>query len=135
MASGDTIIMSISPAAKMRTAYRMKDLANRDRTKGQASWAIDVTHELTVTPNGGFLYDDYQTDIEFRTGQRSRFKKVHSWNAGVDVTLNVNRNLALFVSYNYENGYRQVYQQANLPELEIETTDRTNTFMVGAKLR
>ena len=33
----------------------MKDLANRDRTKGMVSWAIDVTDMLSVTPNGGFL--------------------------------------------------------------------------------
>ena len=24
-------------------AFRMRDLANRDRTKGQISWAVDVT--------------------------------------------------------------------------------------------
>ena len=114
--------------------FRQRDLADRDRTKGQASWAIDVTHELTVTPNGGFMYDDYQSNIEFGApGSEAGVKKIRSWNAGIDATLNVNRSLALFVAYNYENGYRQVYQQENLPDLNIETTDRTNTFMVGAK--
>ena len=80
------------------------------------------------------MYDDYQSNIEFGApGSEAGVKKIRSWNAGIDATLNVNRSLALFVAYNHENGYRQVYQQENLPDLNIETTDRTNTFMVGAK--
>ena len=32
-------------AGGVTDAFRMKDLANRDRTKGQVSWAIDVTQD------------------------------------------------------------------------------------------
>lgn len=115
-------------------AYRMKDLANRDRTKGQASWAIDVTRMITFTPNGGFLYDDYKTDIEFFKPGEIGLKKTKSWNAGADTTLNLTRDLAFFFSYNFENGYRQVYENAATPLANVETTDLIHTFMVGSKL-
>jgi MtrB/PioB family decaheme-associated outer membrane protein len=116
-------------------AYRMRDLANRDRTKAMVSWAVDVTHELTVTPNAGYLNDDYQTNIVFvAPAGEAGVKKVRSWNAGVDASLNLSRSVALFASYNYENGYRQIYENSGLPDLNIETTDRNNTFIVGSKV-
>lgn len=114
-------------------AFRMKDLANRDRTKGQASWAVDVTRMITVTPNGGFKYDDYRTDIEFTRAGEIGLKKANSWNAGADATFNVTRDLALFVSYNFEHGYRQVYENAAIPLANVETTDRIHTIMLGSK--
>ena len=62
MASGAMTTMSTSTGPISDRQYRMKvrDLANRDRTKGIASWAVDVTHEITITPNGGFTYDRLQ---------------------------------------------------------------------------
>ena len=126
-------------AGGVTDAFRMRDLANRDRTKGQFSWAVDVTRMITVTPNGGFLYDDYKTDFNFFVPTEAGIKKAHSWNAGADLTFNMSRNVAFFVAYNYEEGNRQVYTQGNPSgaqigdKLSIETSDRTNTFMVGAK--
>ena len=115
-------------------AFRMKDLANRDRTKGAISWAVDVSNALTITPNGGFLYDDFQTDICFTApGCQFGMTKANSWNAGADAMLNLNRSLALLVSYNYERGYRQVYERTATPQLNMETTDRNHTFIVGSK--
>jgi MtrB/PioB family decaheme-associated outer membrane protein len=117
-------------------AARMRDLANRDRTKGQVSWAIDVTHELTVTPNGGFLYDDYKTNVNFSAPGASEvgMKKNESWNAGVDATLTINRMVAVFFSYSYEYGFRDVYLRDATPDLEYQTTDRNNTFIFGTKM-
>jgi len=115
-------------------AYRMKDLANRDRTKGQISWAVDVTNTLTVTPNGGFLYDDFKTDICFTApGCEAGLKKATSWNAGADATVTLTRMASLLFSYNYERGYRQVYENSATPPLNIETTDQNHTFIVGGK--
>ncbi len=116
-------------------AFRMRDLANRDRTKGQVSWAVDVTDNLTLTPNAGFRYDDYKTDIDFTstTGEIG-MKKDNSWNAGIDATLNISPAWMLFLSYNYEHGYRQVYENASPPKANVETTDLDNTFIVGSKL-
>jgi MtrB/PioB family decaheme-associated outer membrane protein len=117
-------------------AFRMRDLANRNRTKFQASWAVQLTNMLSVTPNGGLLYDDYQTNFEFSTPGASEagVNQVHLWNAGVDVTLNVNHNVAFFVSYNRENQNRNIYQRNSTPDLNIDTTDRTNTVIFGSKL-
>jgi len=115
-------------------AYRMQDLANRDRTKGQVMWAVDVTRMITVTPNGGFLHDDYKTDIEFFTPGEIGLKKTNSWNAGIDGTLNVTRDLAFFVSYNFEDGYRQVYENAAIPLANVESFDRIHTFILGSKI-
>ena len=95
--------------------FRYKDLANRNRTKGVLMWAVDVTNMITITPNGGFLIDDYQTDVNFTPTSQFGLKKVSSWNAGADATVNVTRDMAFFVSYNYENGYRQVYENASPP--------------------
>jgi MtrB/PioB family decaheme-associated outer membrane protein len=115
-------------------AFRMKDLANRDRTKGLVTWTVDVTDMLSVTPNGGFRYDDYQTDIEFFTPGEIGLKKDNSWNAGIDATLHVSPALAFFVSYMYERGYREVFENASPPKADVATTDTDHTFIVGSKL-
>ncbi len=125
-------------AGGVTDGFRMVDLANRDRTKGQASWNIDVTRMVSVTPNAGFLYDDYKTNINYFPPTEAGIKKARSWNVGTDVTLNMNRDLSFFLSYNYENGYRQVYQQGStggvgVDDLNIQTTDFTHTFIVGNK--
>jgi hypothetical protein len=46
----------------------------------------------------------------------------------------VNRDLAFFASYNYEDGYRQVYENAATPMANVETTDRIHTFIFGTKI-
>lgn len=115
-------------------AMRMKDLANRDRFKGMVSWAVDVTPMITVTPNGGFLNDDYKTDILARPEAEIGLKHTRSWNVGTDVAFNVNRNAALYVSYNYESSYRQVYQNGPDPDLNIESRDGIHTFIIGSKV-
>ena len=117
-------------AGGVTDAQRMRDLANRNRTQFKGSWAIDVTRMLTVTPNGGFLYDDYRTDIPIEVG----VKKVNSWNAGVDVTLTVNHSVAVFASYNYEHGYRETYLRNTPPDLQYQTTDLNSTFIFGTKM-
>jgi len=125
-----------SIAGGVADQFRMRDLANRDRTKFQASWAVNITDTLTVTPNGGLLHDDYQTNFEFTTPGESEVgvNQIHTWNAGVDVALNVNRNVAFFVSFNHENGNRDIYQRNGTPDLHIDTNDRINTFIFGSKL-
>ena len=45
-------------------------------------------------------------------------KKANSWNAGADATINLNRMVALLFSYNYDRGYRQVYQNSATPHAQ-----------------
>ena len=115
-------------------AYRMKDLAGRDRTKGLVTWALAVTDALTITPNAGFRYDDYTTDVNFTSTSELGLKHDNSWNAGIDATLNIMPGWMLFVSYNYERGYREVFENASPPKADVETTDVDHTFIVGSKL-
>lgn len=113
--------------------FRMNDIANRDRTKGQFSWEVDVTHEITVTPNGGFVYDDYKTDIQFFAPGEIGLKKATSWNAGIDAAFMMSRGVAFFASYNFDNGYRQVFENAATPLADVNTRDLDHTFMLGGK--
>jgi MtrB/PioB family decaheme-associated outer membrane protein len=113
--------------------FRMKDLANRDLTKGVFQWAIDVTPTVTITPNGGFTTEDYRTDIEFFNPGEIGLKQANSWYAGADASWAVTRDLSLFVSYNWDNGYRQTYMNAAIPKDNLESTDTTSTVIVGAK--
>lgn len=114
--------------------FRYKDLANRNRTKGVFMWAVDVNNMITITPNGGFRNDDYQTNVDFTTTSQFGLKKVSTWNAGVDGTVNVTRDLAFFLSYNFENGHRQVYENASPPLANVETTDQNHTVIFGSKI-
>jgi MtrB/PioB family decaheme-associated outer membrane protein len=121
--------------------FRQRDLANRNRYKGQFSWAIVVNNMITVTPNGGFLDDDYQTNFNYFYPTEAGIKKAQSWNAGADLTLNISPDWSLFFSYNYENGIRQVIERGSnagdpttFDDLSVNTTDGINTFIIGSKL-
>jgi MtrB/PioB family decaheme-associated outer membrane protein len=138
-------------AGGVTDGFRQRDLANRNRYKGQFSWAIVVTDMITVTPNGGFLDDDYQTNFNYFDPTEAGIKKAQSWNAGADLALNISPGWSLYFSYNYENGIRQVVERsatstsgnpanAGIPpssvpvdQLNVETTDGVNTFIVGSK--
>jgi MtrB/PioB family decaheme-associated outer membrane protein len=116
-------------------AFKVLEYADRDRFQGMASWAIQVTQMLEVTPNGGFRNDDYLTD-PFRGGGIGDIGVTHnnSWNAGVDVAVNVNSTWALYFSYNHEYNYFQIYENSGTPRLNMQTTDYNDTFIVGGKV-
>ena len=113
----------------------MKQYADRDRWKGKGSWAIDLPANFTITPNGGFRWDDYLTDPFMGAGvSEVGLVNDHSWNAGVDLAWSMNQTAAVYVSYNYESGYRQVYERDTTPDLNMESSDKTHTFIVGTKI-
>jgi MtrB/PioB family decaheme-associated outer membrane protein len=116
-------------------AFKVLEYANRDRFQGMASWAVQVTRMLEVTPNGGFRNDDYQTD-PFRGVGIGDIGITHdnSWNAGVDVAVNFNSTWAVYFSYNHENNYLQIYENSATPTLNMQTTDYNDTFIVGGKV-
>ena len=49
----------------------------------------------------------------------------------VDVSVAI---VAFFVSYIYESGYREVFENASPPKADVETTDTDHTFIVGSKI-
>jgi MtrB/PioB family decaheme-associated outer membrane protein len=114
--------------------YLMKDMANRDRTKGMISWAVDITRDITVTPNAGFRNDQYRTPVDFTTSSEIGLKQDNSWNAGVDTTWRVSPAISLFVAYMFENGYRQVFENSAPPKANVETFDQDHTVIVGSKI-
>jgi MtrB/PioB family decaheme-associated outer membrane protein len=116
-------------------AFRVKEYADRDRWKGVASWAIQLPQNIEITPNGGFRLDDYKTNPLMGVGV-SEIGLVNdkSWNAGIDLAWTPNRSWAFYTSYVHENGYRQVYENSATPDLNMESRDRINTFIVGSKI-
>jgi MtrB/PioB family decaheme-associated outer membrane protein len=124
-----------SNTANNNSNFRVKEYSNRNRTKGMVSWAIDLPQNIEVTPNGGFRYDDYGI-IPFSspgTGEIG-LKSDHSWNAGADVSWNMNHSVAFYVSYTHEDGYLQIYQNSAAPTLNMETRDKTDTVIFGGKV-
>jgi MtrB/PioB family decaheme-associated outer membrane protein len=115
-------------------AYRMRDQANRDRSKGLITWAVDVTNELTITPNAGFLWDDYRTNINFFPDSELGLKSVESWNAGIDATFSMNRSWALLASYNFDRASRETFENASPPKADLTSTDLNHTFIVGTRI-
>lgn len=125
----------VNRTANNNNAFRVQEYANRNRTRGMASWAIQVTRNLEFTPNGGFRYDDYGTNpfLGVSAGEIGLVSD-HSWNAGAEVAWNANRSVTFYVSYNHEDGYWQVYQNSATPDLNMETRDTTDTVIVGSKI-
>jgi hypothetical protein len=123
----------VNRTANNNAAIRVMEYADRDRTKVTSTWAIQVTNNLEFTPNGGIRYDDYLTD-PFQTATEIGLLHDNSWNAGADLAWTANHNLAFYVSYTHEDGYRQIYQNNANPGLDMETHDKIDTVIVGSKV-
>jgi MtrB/PioB family decaheme-associated outer membrane protein len=118
-----------NPLPSNSNAFRMVDVQNRNSTIAKASWAFNMTETVTITPVGGYQFDDYQTDGTTQFG----IKEYKSWNAGGDVAWNLNRMASVYVSYIHDNGHRQVYQNTVPSNLVLDTTDFIDTVIVGGK--
>jgi MtrB/PioB family decaheme-associated outer membrane protein len=123
----------VNRTANNNAAIRVMEYADRDRTQVTSSWAIQVTNNIAFTPNGGIRYDDYLTD-PFQTATEIGLLHDNSWNAGADLAWSANHSVALYVSYNHEDGYRQIYQNNANPGLDMQTRDKIDTFIVGTKI-
>ena len=104
--------------ANNNNAFRTVDVQDRNTTQGQASWAIEAIPMVTITPFGGFRYDDYQTDGITEFG----VDKLESWNAGGEVAWNMNQNAHFYVSYAHDDGHRKVFQNTVPSNLILNTT-------------
>ena len=77
---------------------RKFDVADRNRTKSEASVEITPWSFLTVTPNFGLRYDDFPDTIANQLG----VSQDRSWNAGVEVGVTPHPVVRFLVAYNYE---------------------------------
>ncbi len=78
---------------------RKFDMANRDRTKLEASVEFTAAPGLTIVPNGGIKNDDFPEDVFNQLG----VSRDNSWNAGVEAIYVVHHGLKLHGSYNFED--------------------------------
>lgn len=116
------------------TAMRQFYLNNRDRSKGKFSVAVDLIHNLTVTPTFGYQDDVY--DIPARDVGLTRSQM---WSAGVDLSYLVDSKTTLTFGYMNEQ-YLQNLRSTNATStgaLSASGTysspvrDQVNTFIAG----
>jgi len=92
-------------AAAMRYFF----VQNRDRTKGNTIIDLAAFKNVTISPNGGFRWDNYPTDAVLNAANAvtnslgTQYDR--SWNAGVDLTWRATPALRLMVGYNHEEHY------------------------------
>ena len=82
---------------------RKMDLANRDRSKANASFALDnipFIPNLSVTPSVGIKYDRYLTDpMQNEMG----VTRENTWNAGIEAAYVFKPGTSVMVAYIHEN--------------------------------
>lgn len=115
--------------ANNNNAFRNVDVQDRKSTIANASWAIDVTNTVSITPVGGYRFDDYPANGVTTIG----INNYRSWNAGGDIAWNINPRASVYVTYIYDNAHRNVYQRTAPSDVVLDTIDFTNTVIVGAK--
>jgi MtrB/PioB family decaheme-associated outer membrane protein len=116
-----------TPSWVPNAAYREFYLANRDRQVGKLSMPVTIMRGLTVTPNGGFRYDNYPVSDGLTIQQGLRFDR--SWNAGVEVAYVLNPTTTFFTSYLREEYKKQIIQNATTGITDID--DRVDTVTFG----
>jgi len=130
-------------------AMRQFFVQNRDQTKAYMNVEVQLTKDLTVTPNGGLRWIEYPTDAVWNGagGAGTPPQLTNSlgtqydrgWNAGADLSVRITPALRATVGYNYEEHY--LYMQsccgANIPFNDSNTwssqvVQRYNTVVASA---
>jgi hypothetical protein len=117
------------------TAYRQFMFDNRDRLKAQASLAIDVVRNVTLTPTLSYRDDQYLLNPTTEVGLQ--FDRAAS--AGVELAWVVGPDTRLMVSY-MNDRQKQVISSAgqNVPPFPVSqyytagVVDTVNTYIVAA---
>jgi MtrB/PioB family decaheme-associated outer membrane protein len=139
----DTWLASGSDAAAR--AMRFFFVQNRDRTKSSTIVELQLTKNITVSPNGGLRWDNYPTDRVLNTllqqANSLGTQYDRSWNLGSDLSVRVTPDLRLNFGYNHEEHYLMMqsccggatgaYTEANKWSSTI--TQKYNTFMAAAE--
>jgi hypothetical protein len=117
------------------SAYRQFMFDNRDRLRAQASLAVDVVHNVTLTPTVSFRQDRYLLDPATEVGLQ--FDQAVS--AGVELAWMVSPDTKLMMSY-MNDQQKQVISSAGqnvapFPPSQYYTAavvDNVNTYLVAA---
>jgi MtrB/PioB family decaheme-associated outer membrane protein len=91
------------------TAMRQFFVMNRNQTKATGVFEVQVTKDLTVSPNGGVRWIEYPTDTVINAvNQATGSLGTHddrSWNVGADLGVRVTPQFRFNFGYNYEQHY------------------------------
>jgi hypothetical protein len=140
---------SADPAA---AAMRYFFVQNRDRTKGSTVVELQVFKNVTLSPNGGFRWDEYPSDKVLSGNAASALvlpltntlgtQYDRSWNAGADLGVRVSPELRFNFNYNHEEHYLSLTSccggaAATVPfndadKWSSKIVQRYNTFMVSS---
>jgi MtrB/PioB family decaheme-associated outer membrane protein len=90
-----------------QNAMRQFFVQNRDQTKASGIFEIQLTKDMTVSPNGGMRWIEYPTDAV--RGQLANIvtnslgtQSDRSWNVGADIGVRVTPEFRFTFGYNYE---------------------------------
>jgi MtrB/PioB family decaheme-associated outer membrane protein len=126
-------------------AMRFFFVQNRDRTKSSTIVELQVSKNVTISPNGGLRWDNYPADTVLNAvlAQANSLGTQYdrSWNLGSDLGVRVTPDLRLNFGYNHEEHYLMMqsccggaaggYTEANKWSSTI--TQKYNTFMAAAE--
>jgi MtrB/PioB family decaheme-associated outer membrane protein len=94
------------PAAN---AMRQFFVQNRDQTKATGVFEVQLTKDVTISPNGGVRWIEYPTDAVLNAANAitnslgTQYDR--SWNVGTDLGVRVTPDLRFTFGYNYEQHY------------------------------
>jgi MtrB/PioB family decaheme-associated outer membrane protein len=133
------------PAAN---AMRQFFVQNRDQTKANGIIDVQLTKDITISPNGGVRWIEYPTDLAFTAAPVPQPTNTlgtqydRGWNAGTDLVVRLSPELRATFGYNYEE--RTLYMQSccggsptSVPfndqdKWSSQIVQRYNTFVASA---
>jgi hypothetical protein len=113
--------------------YRLFDMANRSRDKGNFYWDFYLPQNIVLTPTGGFRYDDYTAGEQ--NANPLGLLQDQSWNAGVELAWKVLPDVTLMASYVHERGRRELKASRTSGDpvgFATNVVNEVDTFLVGA---
>jgi MtrB/PioB family decaheme-associated outer membrane protein len=122
-------------------AMRQFSVQNRNQTKAQTTIDVQLTKDITVTPNGGVRWTEYPIDAvldaaNLATGSLG-VQYDRQWNAGIDIGIRLSPELRATLGYSFEE--HRLYMQDGSPFIPFndqnkwssEITQQYNIFMAS----
>ncbi len=123
--------------------YRLFDMANRNRDKGNFYIDLYSLEGVTITPTAGFRFDQYGTDPYAPVSELGLLHD-NAWDVGLEVAWKPTRALTVMGSYTHEESQRQIMAACGSATpgacnaasneasgVDVRTRDNTDTFILG----